>query len=147
MWNGLIDRHPEVIVRCRSVEDVQEAIAVARRDGLPLAVRGGGHNVAGTGVVDGGLVIDMRGLGDVTVEVARQRIRAGGGTRYRQLDAAAQARGFVTPGGVFSGTGIGGIAPRAIVTSSGRARRGATSAGSARRASASTSRASARSAR
>ena len=66
VWNGMIDRRPACIARCRTATDVQEAIQFARENSLPIAIRGGGHNAAGLGVVDGGVVIDLSGMRDVS---------------------------------------------------------------------------------
>src|SRR5688500_10419899 len=68
-WNGTIDRHPAVIARCESTDDVVAALAYARQQGLAIAIRGGGHNVAGTAVNDGGIVIDLSQMNDVEADV------------------------------------------------------------------------------
>lgn len=109
VWNGLIDKHPLAIVRCQGPEDVRDVLRFARRRGLPVSVRGGGHNVAGHALVDGGLVIDLSGMDRVFVAPSRRLARAGGGALYRAFDAATQAHGLATPGGVFSRTGIAGL--------------------------------------
>lgn len=109
IWNGLIDRRPAAIARCRDRADVLEALSVARRANARVSVRGGGHNVAGTAVVDGGVVIDLRELREVTVDPVARRVHAGGGCFWAEVDAALQAHGLATPGGVFSQTGIAGL--------------------------------------
>ncbi len=109
LWNGLTPRRPAAIVRCVGTDDVRTSVRFAREHDLPLAVRGGGHNVAGTAGVDDGLVIDLSEMNDVTVDAAAGRARAGGGATWADLDAATQAHGLATPGGVVSATGIGGL--------------------------------------
>ena len=109
VWNGMIDRRPACIARCRSVEDVQNAIRFARDNDLPLAVRGGGHNAAGLGVCDGGLVIDLGGMRDVLVDPAKRTARAGGGATWGDFDSATAVHGLATTGGLISTTGIGGL--------------------------------------
>src|SRR4051795_6944544 len=85
--NGMIDRHPSLIVRCSSAADVARAIAFARAHDAPLAVRGGGHNGGGLGVVDDGVVIDLAGMADVFVDTASDTVRVGGGATWGQVDA------------------------------------------------------------
>jgi FAD/FMN-containing dehydrogenase len=107
--NGLIDKRPRVIVRCRSAADVVVALMSARQCGLDVSVRGGGHNVAGKAVTDGGLMIDLSLMKDVQVDPASQTIRAGGGVTWGELNAAAHEHGLATTGGVISTTGIAGL--------------------------------------
>jgi FAD/FMN-containing dehydrogenase len=109
VWNGMIDRYPALIVRPQSTEDVAAAIRLARDHGLPIAVRGGSHNVAGSGVCDTGVVIDLRELASVVVDPAAATIRAGGGCTWGQFDAAAAEHGLATTGGLISTTGVGGL--------------------------------------
>src|SRR3954470_3948774 len=107
--NGMIDRRPAVIVRCSSPEDVARTIAFARAHNSPLAVRGGGHNGAGLGVVDDGVVIDLSGMAEVFVDPASETVRVGGGATWAQVDAATAEHGRATPSGIISTTGVGGL--------------------------------------
>ena len=109
LFNAMIDRRPAVIARCASVADVQKAVNAARNTGVALAVRGGGHNVAGNALCDGGLVIDLTGLRKVTVDPVRRRAWAEGGATWADFDAATQAHGLATTGGAVSSTGIAGL--------------------------------------
>ena len=109
VWNGMIDVLPAAIAQCASVGDVRQVLRVAHETGLPLAVRGGGHNVAGFGTVEDGIVIDLAPLGAVHVDPATRRVRAGGGATLADLDAATQAHGLVVPSGVASETGLAGL--------------------------------------
>jgi FAD/FMN-containing dehydrogenase len=109
VWNGMISHHPAGIVRVTSAAEVAAAVTLAREEGVPVAVRGGGHNVAGLAVGDGSLVIDLSAMDGVVVDVDARRARVGGGARWGQLDAAAQVHGLATPGGVVSDTGIAGL--------------------------------------
>src|SRR5579864_5697096 len=109
VWNGAIDRRPAVIVRCRNSADVAQAIAFARRAGLEIAVRGGGHNYAGFAVCEGGLMIDLSRMNGVTVDPTARRAICGGGATWADVDAATQAYGLATVGGFVSHTGIGGL--------------------------------------
>ncbi len=108
-FNGTIDRRPAVIVTCRSTEDVVAAVRAARSAGLPIAVRGGGHGVAGHAVADGALVVDLREMRSVAVDPERRRARAAGGALWEDVDGATTAHGLATTGGTFGDTGIGGL--------------------------------------
>lgn len=109
LWNGLTVRSPAAIARCADTEDVQTAVRFATEHDLLVAVRGGGHNVAGTAGIDGGLVIDLSDMTDVEVEVASRRARVGGGATFADVDTATQAHGLAVPGGLVSATGVGGL--------------------------------------
>jgi FAD/FMN-containing dehydrogenase len=109
VWNGVIDRRPALIAQCASVADVAAAVSFGRDQGLPVAVRGGGHNVAGNSVCDDGLVIDLSRMRDVRVDAERHRVHAGGGATIGDVDRAAQETGLAVPLGLVSKTGIAGL--------------------------------------
>lgn len=109
VWNGMIDRYPAAILRCASVQDIQAGLAQARARGLPVSIRGGGHNVAGHAVGEGALMLDLSGLRGVTVDPARRLAWVEGGALWADVDQATQAHGLATPGGLISETGVGGL--------------------------------------
>ncbi len=109
VWNGMIDRRPALIARPRDTAEVAAAVRAAVASGLPVAVRGGGHNVAGLAVGDGAFVIDLSEMTAVEIDPARRVARVQGGARWRDVDRAAQAHGLATPGGVVSDTGVAGL--------------------------------------
>ena len=109
VWNGMVDKRPALIARCAGVADVITAVSFARTQSLPVAVRGGGHNVAGSGVCDDGLVIDLSLMNSVRVDPGRGTVRADGGVTIRQLDHETQAFGLAVPMGVVTATGIAGL--------------------------------------
>jgi FAD/FMN-containing dehydrogenase len=109
VWNGLIDKRPAAVARCKDEADVATAIAFARKHSLPLAVRGGGHNVAGFGTCDGGLVIDLSPMKAVTVDPAARTARAQGGVTWGEFDKATQQHGLATTGGLVTTTGVAGF--------------------------------------
>jgi FAD/FMN-containing dehydrogenase len=109
IWNAMIDKRPAVIVRCASTSDVVRAVNFARDIGLPLAVRGGGHNIAGNALCDDGIVIDLSQMKTAKVDPASRRVTIEGGATLADLDAATQAHGLATPVGINSTTGIAGL--------------------------------------
>jgi len=109
IWNGLIDRRPALVVQCSGAADVVDAVNFAREQNLLLSVKGGGHNVAGNAVNDGGLVIDLSGMRGVHVDPAAQTARAQGGATWGDLDRETQLFGLAVPGGVVSTTGVAGL--------------------------------------
>jgi FAD/FMN-containing dehydrogenase len=109
VWNGAIDRHPALIVRCADESDVVGAVNFASTNGLLVAVRGGGHNVAGFGTSDGGIVIDLSGLKGIEVDVAARTALAQAGLTWGEFDKATQAHGLATTGGLVTTTGIAGF--------------------------------------
>ena len=109
VWNGMIDRRPTLIARCTGVGDVQAAIRVAREQRLLVAVRGGGHNVAGNAVCDDGLVIDLSPLKGIFVDPASQTAHVQGGVTLGELDRETQRFRLATTGGLISTTGVAGL--------------------------------------
>ena len=108
-FNLLIDRRPMAIVRCVDAGDVASAFAFARSQGLEVAVRGGGHNPAGHCAVDDGVVIDLSRMRTVDVDPRARSAVSGGGATWLDFDAATQAHGLATPGGVVGSTGVAGL--------------------------------------
>jgi FAD/FMN-containing dehydrogenase len=109
VWNALIDRRPALIVRSAGAADVIAAVNFARRHGILTAVRGGGHNVAGNSVCDGGLVIDLTGMKAIRVDPQARTVRAEPGVTLGALDRETQAFGLVVPSGIVTSTGISGL--------------------------------------
>jgi FAD/FMN-containing dehydrogenase len=109
IWNAMIDRRPAFIVRCAGTADVRTALAFARDHGLPLAVRGGGHNIAGSALCDDGLVIDLSAMKSVQIDPEQRRAHVEGGATLHDFDHEAQAYGLATPLGINSTTGVAGL--------------------------------------
>jgi FAD/FMN-containing dehydrogenase len=109
VWNGAIDRRPRLIARCLGAADVVAAVRFGRERGLEIAIRGGGHNVAGTAVCDGGLVIDLSAMRAVRVDPAGRRAWVQGGALWGDVDQETQAHGLATTGGIVSHTGVAGL--------------------------------------
>ena len=109
IWNAMIDRRPALIVRCAAAADVAAAVRLAHDRGLLVAIRGGGHNIAGNAVCDGGLMIDLSRMKSVTVDAANRTARVEAGATLGDFDSAAQAFGLATPLGINSTTGIAGL--------------------------------------
>ena len=109
IWNGAHDRRPAVIVRCAGVADVIRTVDLARTEGLPLAVRGGGHSIPGFSTVDGGIVLDLSQMRGIQVDPARRTATAQAGCTWKDLDAETQQFGLATTGGLVSSTGVAGF--------------------------------------
>ncbi|HEY7474493.1 MAG TPA: FAD-binding protein [Vicinamibacterales bacterium] len=107
--NGFVDKRPGVIARCLGAADVADALALAKKLGLDVAVRGGGHNVGGRGTIDNGLLIDLSLMKGLHVDPRARTARAEGGTLWKEFNRASQLHGLATTGGVISSTGIAGL--------------------------------------
>jgi FAD/FMN-containing dehydrogenase len=109
IWNGSTDKHPAIIVQCSGAADVIDAVNFARRHNLLVAVRGGGHNVAGNAVCEGGVVIDLSKMNSVRVNANAKRAYVGGGALLGDVDRETQVFGLAAPLGVVSLTGVAGL--------------------------------------
>ena len=107
--NGLVDKRPALIARCAGTADVADAVKLARTLNLEIAVRGGGHNVAGRGTIDGGLMIDLAPMKGIHVNPAQRTARAQGGVLWKELNRETQVHALATTGGVVGTTGIAGL--------------------------------------
>jgi len=110
VWNGMIDRRPRAVIQAGSVTDIEPVLDTVRRTGLALAVRGGGHNIAGHSTVEGGLVLDLGALRTVEVEAGRRLVTVAPGARLGDVDQATASHGLAVPLGVVSETGVAGLA-------------------------------------
>jgi FAD/FMN-containing dehydrogenase len=109
VYNAMIDRQPALIARPTGPDDVAKVVDFARENDVLLAVRGGGHNGAGLGTCDGGVVIDLAGLNGIEVDPGARTVRVGGGCTWGEVDAATNEHGLATPSGIISTTGVGGL--------------------------------------
>ncbi|GAB3200202.1 FAD-binding oxidoreductase [Pontibacter aydingkolensis] len=109
VYNGMIDKHPRMIARCEDVADVVFAVNYARENNMLVAIKGGGHNGAGLGMCDDGLVIDLSRLDSVRVDPDRKTARVEGGCTWRKVDHATHTFGLAVPSGIISSTGVGGL--------------------------------------
>src|SRR5262245_9916751 len=109
IWNATIDKRPALIVRCATTADVARAVSFARNEAITLAVRGGGHNIAGSALVDNGLVVDLTLMKAVKVDPGSRRATVEGGATLADVDAATLAHGLATPLGINSTTGVAGL--------------------------------------
>jgi len=107
--NGMVDKRPALIARCRDTNDVVTALDVANQRGLEISVRGGGHSIAGRSVVEAGLMIDLSPMKHINIDTKARLARVGGGVTWGELNEATVARGLATTGGVVSTTGVGGL--------------------------------------
>src|SRR5262245_5797986 len=109
VWNGMVDRRPRLIARCTGTADVAAAVRFARDRDLEIAVRGGGHNVAGTALCDDGIVIDLSAMRAVSVDPVARTAHVQGGALWGDVDHETQAHGLATTGGIVGHTGVGGV--------------------------------------
>ena len=109
VWNGWFDRRPAVVARCRTVADVIDGVRFARESGLPLAIRAGGHSLAGLSSCDDGIVLDLSLMREVVVDAAARTARVQPGATWADFDAATQAHGLASTGGLISHTGVAGL--------------------------------------
>jgi FAD/FMN-containing dehydrogenase len=109
VYNAMIDKRPGMIARPTTLEDIAKIVALGRDQDLPLAIRGGGHNGAGLGTVDDGIVIDLTMFKDIQVDPVARTVRVGGGATWGEVDRATGKYGLATPSGIISTTGVGGL--------------------------------------
>ncbi len=109
VWNGYIDKHPALISECTGTADVMDAVKFARKNDIEVSIRGGGHNVAGSALCDGGMVIDLSKMRGIHVDASQKLARVQGGVTWGDLDRETQVFGLAAPGGVVSTTGVAGL--------------------------------------
>src|SRR5262249_40849094 len=109
VWNGMVDKRPALIVRCAGAADVIDSVNFARTNNLPISVRGGGHNVAGSAVCDGGVMLDLSRMKSVRVDSTNRTARAEPGLTWSEFDRETHGFGLATTGGACSQTGIAGV--------------------------------------
>ena len=109
LWNGWFDKRPAVIARCRTADDVVSVVGFARESGLPLAIRSGGHSLAGLSSCDDGIMLDLSLMRDVVVDAEARTARVQAGATWADFDAATQAHGLASTGGLISHTGVAGL--------------------------------------
>ena len=109
VWNGMIDRKPALIAQCTNADDISACVRFAKKNNMIVSVKGGGHNVAGNAVCDGGLMIDLSKMKEIKVDVANKTATAEPGVILREFDAATTAHGLATTGGTVSDTGLAGL--------------------------------------
>jgi len=109
VWNAMVDRHPDFIVRCMGAADAMAAVRFAVKHGLPISVKGGGHNIAGSAVGEGGVMIDLSAMKEVRIDPFARRARVAPGATLGDVDREAQAFALAVPSGINSTTGIAGL--------------------------------------
>ena len=109
VYNAMIDRRPALVAQAAGADDVARLLAYARQRDLPVAIRGGGHNGAGLGTVDDGIVIDLSAIRGIDVDPRARTVRVGGGCTWGEVDRATHEHGLATPSGIISTTGVGGL--------------------------------------
>ena len=109
VWNGMIDRRPKIIVQCANTKDVSEAVQYANQKSLPISIKAGGHNVAGHGVGENSVMLDLSGMKNVRVDANNKSAWVDGGATWADVDKATQPHGLATPGGLISDTGVAGL--------------------------------------
>ncbi len=115
VWNAMIDKRPALIARCRTAGDVISAVNFARDNALPIAVRGGAHNVSGRATCTDGIVIDLTEMKGIRVDPVARTVRAEPGLRWGEFDRETQAFGLATTGGTVGDTGIAGLTLAAVL--------------------------------